>query len=39
MDTFWIYKPKVLIENYYEILPTNTMSLYLCIMKFLIKLI
>jgi hypothetical protein len=26
MDTFWIYKPKVLIENYYELLPTNKMS-------------
>lgn len=26
MDTFWIYKPKVLIENYYELLPTNNMS-------------
>ena len=26
MDIFWIYKPKVLIEEYYEILPTNKMS-------------
>jgi hypothetical protein len=26
MDIFWIYKPKVLIEDYYEILPTNKMS-------------
>jgi hypothetical protein len=26
MDIFWIYKPKVLIEEYYELLPTNKMS-------------
>lgn len=26
MDIFWIYKPKILIEQYYEILPTNKMS-------------
>lgn len=26
MDTFWIYKPAILIDNYYEILPTNKMS-------------
>lgn len=26
MDIFWIYKPKVLIENYYELFPTNKMS-------------
>jgi hypothetical protein len=26
MDIFWIYKPKVLIEEYYEILPTKQMS-------------
>ena len=26
MDTFWIYKPNVLVKEYYEILPTNKMS-------------
>ena len=26
MDIFWIYKPKILIEDYYELLPTNKMS-------------
>jgi len=26
MDIFWIYKPKILIEDYYELLPTNNMS-------------
>jgi dolichol kinase len=26
MDIFWIYKPKILIEEYYELLPTNKMS-------------
>lgn len=26
MDIFWIYNPKILIENYYELLPTNKMS-------------
>ena len=26
MDIFWIYNPKVLIEEYYELLPTNKMS-------------
>jgi hypothetical protein len=26
MDTFWIYKPNILWENYYEILPTSKMS-------------
>lgn len=26
MDIFWIYKPQILIDEYYEILPTNKMS-------------
>lgn len=26
MDTFWIYNPKVLIDNYYELVPTKNMS-------------
>ena len=26
MDIFWIYNPKILIENYYELIPTNKMS-------------
>jgi hypothetical protein len=26
MDIFWIYKPKILIDDYYEILPTKQMS-------------
>jgi hypothetical protein len=26
MDTFWIYKPKIIFEDYYEIIPNNKMS-------------
>lgn len=26
MDIFWIYKPKILLEDYYDILPTTKMS-------------
>ena len=26
MDTFWIYKPKIIFEDYYEIMPNNKMS-------------
>jgi hypothetical protein len=26
MDIFWIYKPKILLENYYVLLPTNKMT-------------
>jgi hypothetical protein len=26
MDTFWIYKPKIIFEDYYEIMPNDKMS-------------
>jgi len=26
MDIFWIYNPKILIDNYYELIPTTNMS-------------
>ncbi len=26
MDTFWINDPKIIIKDYYEIIPTNSMN-------------